>query len=67
MIETLWVTNPNEDTLELNLRSSERTHGLLVFNMTGLGPPNATVSGAAGPSYDGIRASFVRTDMTTSQ
>jgi len=62
MIETLWVTNPDGDTLELNLRSSETDHGLLVFNMSGLGPPKATVSGNTGPGYDGIRASFVRTD-----
>jgi len=62
MIETLWITNPSGDTLELNLRSSEVDHGLLVFNMTGLGPPKATVSGEGGPGYDGIRASFVRTD-----
>lgn len=62
MIETLWVTNPDGDTLELNLRSSETDHGLLVFNMSGLGPPKGTVSGTAGPSYDGIRGTFVRTD-----
>ena len=62
MIETLWITNPNGDTLELDLRSSDTDHGLLIFNMTGLGPPKATVSGTAGPGYDGIRGSFVRAD-----
>ena len=62
MIETLWITNPDGDTLELDMRSSDTDHGLLIFNMTGLGPPKATVSGTAGPGYDGIRGSFVRAD-----
>jgi len=62
MIQTLWATNPDGNTLELNLRSSEEDHGLLVFNMSGLGPPKGTVTGTAGPGYDGMRGTFVRTD-----
>jgi hypothetical protein len=62
MIETLWVTNPAGNTLEVNLRSSDQDHGLLIFDMSGLGSPNATVSGVGGPNFDGVRANFVRAD-----
>lgn len=53
MIETLWITNPSGETLELNLRSSEETHGLLVFNFEGLGSPKATVNAQSGYNYHG--------------
>lgn len=59
MINTVWVENPNGDVLELNLRSSDLEHGLLIFNMSGLGPPAATVNGSGGPNFDGIRVSSV--------
>lgn len=62
MIESLWITNPNNETLELNLRSSEATHGLLVFNLEGLGSPKATVTGSTGFNYDGVRNYFVSAD-----
>ncbi len=62
MIKTVWIKNLSGNVLELNLRSSDREVGLLIFNITGLGPPKATVSGAGGPNFDGIRASSVRTD-----
>lgn len=62
MIQNLYITNPVGSILQLNLRSSLDDHGLLVFNLTGLGSPKATVSGLSGPTYDGIRGEFVRTD-----
>jgi len=62
MIEKLWITNPADDTLELDMRTSEATHGILIFNMTGLGSPKATVSGVSGPNVDGVRGTVVKTD-----
>jgi hypothetical protein len=62
MIQNLYITNPVGSTLQLNLRSSLDDHGLLIFNLTGLGSPKATVSGLSGPTYDGVRGQFVRTD-----
>ncbi len=62
MIKRILITNPAGDTLNLNLRSSLDDHGLLIFNLTGLGSPKATVSGLSGPTYDGITGEFVRTD-----
>ena len=62
MIKTVTIENQNGNTLELNLRSSGEEVGLLIFNIEGLGPPQATVSGTGGPNFDGIRASSVRAD-----
>ena len=62
MIKTVTIENPNRNVLELNLKNSDREVGLLIFNIEGLGPPQATVSGTGGPNFDGIRASSARTD-----
>ena len=66
MIQTIKIRNSNlpagSQELWLVLKSSEKTHGLLVFNLTGLGSPKATVSGVSGPTYDGVRGYFVRAD-----
>jgi hypothetical protein len=61
-IQTIWVQNPNDNILQLNLRSSEFDHGLLIFNLEGLGSPKATVNSTGGPNFDGTRVSSVRTD-----
>ena len=62
MIETLRITNPSGSTLQLDLRGSEETHGLLIFNLEGLGSPKATVTGISGPNVDGVRGTVVATD-----
>ena len=62
MIQTVWSQNSNGNILELNLRSSDREVGLLIFNLEGLGPPKATVNGSGGPNFDGIRVSSVGAD-----
>ncbi len=62
MIKTVTATNPNGNTLELKLRSSDREVGLLIFNIEGLGPSKATVSGTGGPNFDGVRPGSVRAD-----
>jgi hypothetical protein len=62
MIQSIKITNSIGDVLDLDLRSSLDDHGLLVFNLTGLGSPKATVSGVSGPTYDGITGEFVRAD-----
>lgn len=62
MIQSIHITNSAEDTLNLVLRTSLDTHGILVFNLEGLGSPKATVTGLSGPTYDGVRGAFVRTD-----
>ena len=62
MIKMVWSKIPSGDILELNLRSSDREVGLLVFNITGIGPPKATVNSSGGPNFDGVRVSSVRTD-----
>ena len=60
MIQNVWVTNPSGDTLLLNLRTSGDDEGLVIFNVTGLGPPQATVSGQGGPGFDGVKGVSVR-------
>lgn len=67
MIQNLYITNSSGDTLQLNLRSSLDDHGLLIFNLTGLGSPKATASGLEGPTYDGITGYFVRADARSMQ
>jgi hypothetical protein len=62
MIQTVIVTNPLGQELELSMRRSGEEVGLLIFNIEGLGPPKATVSGSGGPNFDGIRAGSVRAD-----
>jgi hypothetical protein len=62
MIKTVTVQNPNGSILTLNLRNSDQEVGLLIFNIEGLGPPKATVSGTGGPNFDGIRPSSVGVD-----
>lgn len=62
MIETVWVTNPGGETLKLNLRTSQEDEGLLIFNITGLGSPKATVNGVGGPTFDGLRVNSVVAD-----
>jgi len=54
--------NQNGDQLDINLRSSQEEVGLLIFNMTGLGSPVATVNGIGGPSFDGVRVNSVKAD-----
>lgn len=60
MIQTVWVQNPSGDILDLNLRGSGDTHGLLIFNMSGLGPPKANINGQGGPNFDGVRVNSTR-------
>jgi hypothetical protein len=55
MIKKVTVTNLTGQTLELDLRRSGEEVGLTIFNIEGLGPPNATVNGTGGPNFDGIR------------
>lgn len=62
MIETLRITNPFGTTLILNLASSDREEGLVVFNIAGFGPPKATVTGQGGPNFDGTRISGITVD-----
>jgi len=62
MINTIYITNPSDDTLTLSMRDSGENEGLIIFNMEGLGPPKATISGVGSPNVDGIRVSFVKTD-----
>lgn len=62
MITDLYITNSAGSTLNLNLRTSKDDHGILVFNLTGLGSPKATVTGLTGPGYDGVRGYFVKAD-----
>jgi len=62
MIKTLYITNPSANTLTLHLGSSFEDEGLLIFNITGLGPPKATVSATGGPTYDGTTVSAIQVD-----
>ena len=62
MIQTVWVKNPSGSILELNLRNSGEDHGLVIFNMSGLGSPKATVNGQGGPNFDGVRVNSLRVD-----
>ena len=62
MIETVWIKNQNGDQLDINLRSSKEDLGLLIFSITGLGAPKATVNGIGGPSFDGVRVNSIKTD-----
>ena len=59
MIQALNITNHLQNTLSLNLRTSDVEEGLLVFSMEGLGSPDGSVDGVSGPNIDG----FVRTSM----
>lgn len=62
MIKKIYVTPPLGSPLELDMRTSGADEGLIIFNLEGLGPPKATVSGTGGPNFDGVRASFVKVD-----
>lgn len=62
MIRTVWSQNPAGKILELGLATSEEEHGIVVFNMTGLGPSKATINGQGGPNFDGIRVDSTRLD-----
>lgn len=62
MIQTVWIKNPAGSILDLKLGSSGDDHGLVIFNMSGLGPAKATVNGQGGPNFDGVRVSSVRLD-----
>lgn len=62
MIKTVRIRNPAGNILELDLRSSVDDHGLVIFNMSGLGPAKATVNGQGGPNFDGVRVSSTRVD-----
>lgn len=57
MIENIWVTSPNPSAsiLQLNLTSSGDTHGLVIFNFEGLGPPKGTISGTSSPTMAGVQ------------
>lgn len=62
MIRSIWVETLSGDRLDIDLRRSADELGLLVFNLEGLGPPKATVSGRGGPNFDGIKMNSVRAD-----
>lgn len=62
MIKSVWVRNQNGDRLDLNLRESGEALGIYIFNLEGLGSPEATVNGTGGPGFDGIRVNSVRAD-----
>jgi hypothetical protein len=62
MIKTVTITNPSASTLTLDLPTSLDDEGILIFNMSGLGPPKATVNGVGGPSFEGFKVGSVRTD-----
>jgi hypothetical protein len=64
MIHTIKIINPLMDPSQwsLVLTTSSDVDGVVVFNLEGLGTPKATVSGLSGPTYDGVRGHFVRTD-----
>ena len=62
MIQSVWAINPDGERLDLNLASSSEEEGIVVFNMTGLGPPVATINGTGGPNFDGLRVASVRAD-----
>ena len=62
MIQTVRSTNQAGETLVLKLGSSDREVGLLIFNITGLGPPKASVNGTGGPNFDGIRVTSTQAD-----
>lgn len=60
MIQSVWVKNQNGDKLTLDLRSSGDDHGLLIFNLTGLGSSMSTLNSTSGPSYPGTRVNSVK-------
>lgn len=62
MIESIWVKTQYGDYLNLNMRNSGSTYGIAIFNIEGLGSPNANIGGSGGPSFDGTRINSVRTD-----
>lgn len=62
MIESIWAKNSDGDRLDLNLALSGEQEALVVFSMTGLGPPAATINGTGGPNFDGLRVNSARTD-----
>lgn len=62
MIQSFWVENQNGDRLELSMSNSGTEHGLVIFNVEGLGSPVATTNGAGGPNFDGMKVSSVVAD-----
>ena len=62
MIQSVTVNNPYGESLVLPLRSSLENEGLLIFSITGLGAPKATVNGKGGVGFDGIRVNSVLAD-----
>jgi len=65
MIQSIWVKKSNGERLDLNLRSSGEDHGLLIYNIDGLGSPIATVNGISSASYDGQRVNSSTADVRT--
>lgn len=59
MIQSVTAKNPTGESLTLPLRSSLEQEGLLIFSITGLGSPKASVNGIGGVSYDGIRVNSI--------
>lgn len=62
MIRSVWVKNQNGKYLELDLRTSGDDLGVLIFNLEGLGSPNAAINSTGGPSFDGARVNSVRAE-----
>lgn len=62
MIESIWVINQNGERLDLNLRSSNLDHGLLIYNLTGIGSPSANVNSEGGPNFDGVEVNSITVD-----
>lgn len=62
MIESIWIQNQYGDSLELNLRTSEKDSGITIFNMEGLGSPVTSVNSSGGPGFDGVVANSINVD-----
>jgi hypothetical protein len=62
MITAIDIENSNGDSLYLDLKTSEKDEDIIIFNITGLGPPKATVNATGGLLLDGSDVNSVRTD-----
>lgn len=61
MIHSLTITNPKNETLELELAHPEKS-GLIVTKVEGLGPPQATINGQEIATSDGMIYSSARAE-----
>lgn len=59
MIQKINITNPKDETLELELANPEKS-GLVVVQVEGLGPPQATINGQELATSDGMIYSSAR-------